>query len=81
INGLSARLEALSATTTRCQEHILSDLDSILGPQNPSPEDCANPAVTTTLTCTVLSAHHDLNELSNQVRSEGEELVTQLRGG
>ncbi|MDY5146166.1 hypothetical protein [Actinotignum timonense] len=81
INGLSARLEALSATTTRCQEHILSDLDSILGPQNPSPEDCANPAVATTLTCTVLSAHHDLNELSNQVRSEGEELVTQLRGG
>lgn len=81
INGLSARLEALSATTTRCQEHILSDLDSILGPQNPSPEDCANPAVATTLTCTILSAHHDLNELSNQVRAEGEELVTQLRGG
>ncbi|MSS44872.1 hypothetical protein FYJ43_02120 [Cutibacterium sp. WCA-380-WT-3A] len=79
IHGLSARLDALSKTSGKCQELVTADLISFLGPTNPDAKTCA--AKAGGLSCALYAQKERLSQSMEDLTSQNVQLAAQLRNG
>lgn len=78
VRGLSARLEALAASSAYCQQLLLGDLDSLLGPASPNPQQCLG---SNGLSCRLWQAERNMTDVADQSYREGRRLVAGLKDG
>ncbi len=79
IHGLSARLDALSKTSGKCQKLVTADLASFLGPTNPDAKTCATNS--NGLSCALYAQKEHLSQDIQNLTDQNAQLAVQLRNG
>lgn len=79
IHGLSARLDSLSKTSSRCQQVVTADLISFLGPTNPDAKTCT--AKSDGLSCALYAQKEHLGQAIQNLTDQNAQLAVQLRNG
>jgi len=79
IRGLSARLDALSTASDRCQKMVVTDLITMLGPEDPDAKSCTtNPDG---LSCALYAQKRQLNGAIKDLTGQNAQFAEQLRKG